>query len=171
MSDTDAYQRWMDGFSTDSLDAGFAEETIDHLELHDPVGVSPDTTVRDCIDTMRRAGIGCLVVGTDKVVEGIFTERDVLNKIAGQDVNTDTAQVREFMTTNPNCLEEGDRVVQALSLMIDGGYRHVPIVRNGKVIGVFGMRHCMQIIVNLFPDAILNAPPPQQGYNQNREGA
>ena len=115
-----------------------------------------------------------LIVDNEKLV-GVFSERDVLVKVAGAGVLIDTAavSVADLMTSNPQTLRESHELVYALNLMSVGGFRHVPIVDDGgRPVAVISMRDIVEYIVALFPDEVLKLPPsPDSTITQNREGA
>jgi CBS domain-containing protein len=169
MTGTDLYERWLDGGEEADFEALF-NERLGEVDMSPPIGVTPETPVSEVIDLMVRHGIGCALVGRDKCVQGIFTERDVLRKIANTEGTLDKS-VSQFMTRDPECLTVNDRVVHAVKMMAEGGYRHVPVLRNGRVIGVFGMRSFVGYVVDLNPERIYNAPPPGQRHSTAREGA
>ena len=109
-------------------------------------------------------------MGDESRVEGIFTERDVLGRVAAATVDLDQAPVSNYMTADPECLGIRDRIVPALNAMIMGGDRHVPVLCEGRPVGVFGMRDCVRFIVDLHPEAVLNAPPPGMKHAARPEG-
>ena len=163
------YERWLDGLSEADFEALF-NERLESVDMGTPVGVPPETPVREVIDLMVANRIGCALIGRDKVVCGIFTERDVLRKIATTAGALDQP-VSDFMTPEPECLTVDDRVVHAVKMMVEGGYRHVPVLRHGKVVGVFGMRSFVGYVVELNPERVYNARPAGQRHSVAREGA
>ena len=171
MSGTDNYERWMDGAR--ELDfAAYFDEPLEDLGLMPPIGVSPTDTVRQAIETMNSRRVGCVLVGIDRVLVGIFTERDVITKVTTRGDEALDSPVSEYMTRNPECLSGSDRVVHAINAMVEGGYRHVPVLADdGRALGVFGMRAFVTYLADLHPEQIINAPPPGQAYAGAREGA
>ena len=169
MSYIDEFEHWMAGTDKPDYDAMFDEE-LGRLIFREPVILPPTASLRAAIALMNDSKIGCLLVGTTTSIEGIFTERDVLGRVAAADLDLDEAILGDFMTPNPECLGIDDQIVHALNAMIVGGYRHVPILCEGRPVGVFGMRDCMRFIVDLHPRAVLNAPPPGMKHNIRREG-
>lgn len=125
----------------------------------DPARVGPKTRIGEAIRVMAERKTGALpVVDAGKVV-GVFGERDVL--IRGlHDGKSHDRPVREFMTSDPSCLTPHDPIAFALSRMVVGGYRHVPLVdSSGKLQGILTMRDVMRYVSSFFPDEILNLPP------------
>jgi len=171
MRGTDAYERWLDGARESDYSAHFNEMLRD-LPLPKAIGAAPMDSIRVAVEMMNANGVGCVLVGVDGVASGIFTERDVMRRVlfAGPDVLE--RPVTDFMTRDPVCLLGTDRVVHAVNAMVDGGYRHVPVLDSGgRAIGVFSMRSFVSYITDLHPQQILNAPPPGQRYAAVREGA
>ncbi len=84
---------------------------------------------------------------------GIFTERDLLKKVAGIHVLYADMPVRSFMTYKPVTLAASDSLAFALHKMDGGGYRHVPVLDKGKPIGVVSVRDMLRHITRLCKDA------------------
>ena len=97
------------------------------------VVVGPTDSVALAVSRIKGAGIGQAVVVEDGKAVGILTERDLLYKIAGPEVDLQKIQVEEMMTPNPDAVEEGDAIRVVVNKMSVGGYRHVLIVKDGKV--------------------------------------
>ncbi|MDA1191375.1 MAG: CBS domain-containing protein [Candidatus Poribacteria bacterium] len=106
------------------------QRPITDLRVHDPVCVSPTTTVRQVIAKLQELRAGCvLVTGDDGELIGIFTERDVLRKLADdEDDDAVDGPISAVMTPRPEVLHEDDSIVFALHQMHIGGYRHIPLV-------------------------------------------
>ena len=99
-----------------------------------------DTTVTQAACLMRNARVGALVVLEDDKLAGIFTERDALFRVlaAGRDPSTTT--VGEVMTCDPQTITPNRPLSHALHLMHEGGYRHMPVVENGYLVGMVSVR-------------------------------
>jgi CBS domain-containing protein len=141
--------------------------------LQGPIHLPADVSVRDAIDTMNGARVGCVMVCEDDRLVGVFTERDVLTRVAGTSLDLDATPVGELMTPDPECLTLDDSIAWALNKMSVGGFRHVPLVDvDGRPTGLVSMRHVVDYVVDLFPRAVLNLPPsPSLGIPKAREGA
>jgi CBS domain-containing protein len=77
---------------------------------------------------------------------GIFTERDVLNKLVGKAALAQTTAVRDLMSANPETLNENDSVATALNKMSLGRYRHIPIQRADGSYAVTSIKHVLKYI-------------------------
>lgn len=143
------------------------------LTLQPAITCERHITVRQAIETMQRERIGCILVVEPPRLVGVFTERDVLTKVAAQAVNIDQQQVDTLMTPDPECLRRDNELVYALNQMSVGGYRHIPILdEQGWPIGVVSMRDIVDYLSNLFPQDVLNLPPsPTHGIPRTPEGA
>ena len=125
----------------------------------EPASVSPDTTVRDAAHLLAEKRIGALLVVEEGKVIGVFGERDMLLKgLYNEDKLSQP--VRDYMAHDPVCLTPHDSIAHALSRMVVGGYRHIPLVdTKGAPEGILTMRDAMAYIVSFFPDEVLNVPP------------
>lgn len=100
----------------------------------------------DAIRLMLEEHVGAVVViDSEQVVAGIFTERDVLHKLALSGRDPATTPVRELMTTPVDMATEETTFAEALAVMVDRHYRHLPIVdAQGKLLGVISIRNLLQ---------------------------
>lgn len=102
--------------------------------------VSPKDTVRTAAKLMRDKKIAAvLVMNADKLV-GIVTERDMTARAIAAGVNPDSAEVSQVMTENPDTLSPHDTTADAIHMMKNHGYRHLPVVENDKVVGMVSVR-------------------------------
>jgi CBS domain-containing protein len=111
-----------------------------------PPAVSPETSVADTIRRMLEAHVGAVaVVDSDNVVAGIFTERDVMKRLALSGRDPHTAPVRDFMTTPVELATEETTEAEALSAMLEHHYRHLPVVDHcGRLLGMLSIRHVLE---------------------------
>jgi CBS domain-containing protein len=142
------------------------------LDLKRGVLVEVGTSVKECVEKMTARHIGCVLVVKGRKLKGIFTERDVLLKIAGEKIDLAKAKVDDFMTPNPKTLTIDDPIGSALRLMNQGGYRHIPVVnKKGEPLTVISVRGLIDYIVEFFPQDVLNLPPhPIRIGTNKREG-
>lgn len=109
--------------------------TLAEIRLHKPATVQPATTVREVVDLLRENPAGAVLVMEGTRAVGIFTERDVLRKIAGVSIHLDEP-VSAHMTRDPVVLRESDTIAVAFNKMGDGGFRHIPLVNDTGVVGM-----------------------------------
>lgn len=113
-------------------------EHLDELGAPPPVMVAPDATLDTVIARMHRDEVDCVLVVDDGRLVGIFTDRDAVVKAAG--TRLDTFLVREAMTPDPVVLRHDDPIAVAIHKMAVGGFRHIPIVEDGRPTGVVTAR-------------------------------
>ena len=157
-----------------SIEAEILEKPIGSLpSLRAPVQLDRRSTLRVVIDRLNRERIGCVLIVEEGQLVGVFTERDVLTKLVGRDIDVDRTPVEDLMTHDPECLTLDDGIAYALNKMTIGGFRHIPLVDDhGRPTGVIAMRHIVEYLVDLFPRGILNLPPsPSLAFARTREGA
>ena len=133
----------------DRVQRSLMEDFVRALRPHAPVTVPPETAIQQAMRTMLERNIGALlVVDGDKLV-GILSERDLMTKVAGEVESSEERPVSDFMTPNPETVIETDTLAFALHKMDSGGYRHLPVLRQGKVVGVVSVRdmltHCTRL--------------------------
>ncbi len=136
-----------------------------------PAVTMPATTpIEDAVRTMLDQKIGAVLVTKDARPIGIFTERDVLLKVALGDVAKDRP-VSEVMTSDPETLSLDDGIAFALNRMVERGYRHIPIVDDqGRALGVLSVRQVVAYMVSLMPGRVLNLPPEPDLEARSPEG-
>jgi CBS domain-containing protein len=111
---------------------------LDELGAPEPHLIELDAPIDEALDRMRAQSVDCLLVTDQGALVGIFTDRDAILKVAG--LPTDGRTVGEFMTHDPVILRSGDPVAVAINKMAVGGFRHVPIVKDGVPVGVVSAR-------------------------------
>jgi CBS domain-containing protein len=136
------------------------------LTDRDPITVALGTTIRDTIRRMQDRGGECVLVCEGSRLAGIITERDVLLKVLGRDVDLDQS-VDGLMTPNPGTLSADANVREAVEAMERGGYRNLPLVDgDGKLVGLLRQQDIVEYVAESFPQEILNLPPrPHQPWD------
>jgi CBS domain-containing protein len=156
------------------IERAIAVEDIRALGLGPPITVRSDATLRAVVETLQSEHIGCvLVTDAEGKLAGIFTERDLLSKVALRSIDWNQERVSEYMTPDPETLRPEDRIAWALKLMHVGGYRHVPLTDEaGRPVGVISVKDIVDFIVDLFPSPVLNLPPDPRrtGYSEGGSG-
>ena len=134
----------------DRVEKSLMEDQVSALKPHSPVSLPPDATVANVIQTMLKYNIGAVLIvdNQDKLV-GIFSERDLLSKVAGFDADYAQRHVSEFMTPNPESVRPTDTLAFALHKMDIGGYRHLPVMKDGRALGVISVRDLLRHFTRL----------------------
>ena len=103
--------------------------------------VGPGDTVLTAAETMLEAHIAALVVLDQKEsLIGIITERDITQRLVAKALDPSKTLVSEIMTNNPDTLSPSDSAGDALTLMQNRNYRHLPVAEDGKCVGVVSIR-------------------------------
>ncbi len=95
---------------------------------------------------MSGGRVGAVVVLEDDQLRGILTERDVLRAVAEGRVESST--VAQLMTPQPETIDPTESTATAATLMIHGGFRHLPVVDEGRVIGIVSIRDLMRFVLD-----------------------
>ena len=103
----------------------------------------PETTVGEAARLMARSGVGAIVVVNGEAVAGIFTERDALFRVVALGRDARTTRLAEVMTPEPLTVDPDRTFGHALQLMHKHGFRHVPVVENGKPVGMISSRDAL----------------------------
>ena len=108
------------------------------------VAVGPDATIADAAVLMRREDIGSLIVndGTGSLV-GIITERDLVRCVAEM-ADPAVVRVARFMTGDPLVAGPDDGVEEVAARMLTMGLRHLPVVEDGRVLGMVSIRDLLE---------------------------
>ena len=115
-------------------------EVISQREL---VSIAPTATVREAAVLMGKGQIGCLPVVVEGKLVGIFTERDALTLVLACSVDPSVTTIQEVMTPNPQCIGSEKPLAHALIRMYEGGFRHMPVVDSGRLVGVVAVRDAL----------------------------
>ncbi len=153
------------------VEEALRETRIRELPLPPATRVAAGTRLGDVLDLMKRTRAHYVLICEGDQLRGIFTERDVLNKVIGQPVDLE-APIEAFMTPSPTTLHPEDRVWEAMRLMEEGGYRHVPLVaEGGRVVGAISAQDIVDFLAEHFPTEVFNLPPRSDQVFRAPEGA
>jgi CBS domain-containing protein len=110
--------------------------------------VAPDATVFEAIKLMASKNIGALLVMSGAMLVGIFTERDYTRKIVLQGKTSKETQVWEIMPKEIIFVRPEDSVENCMKLMTEHRVRHLPVVENGKVLGIISIGDLVNWIIS-----------------------
>jgi len=103
-----------------------------------------ETTVRAACSLMAQNRIGAVLVVENNRIVGIFTERDALNKVLAGGLDPDKTNLSQVMVANPQTIRADKPLGYALQFMVDGGFRHVPVVdEQGAPVGMVSARDAL----------------------------
>jgi CBS domain-containing protein len=114
----------------------------DHMS-RDLLTVSAGDRLGEAAKRMVARGVGAVLVLDGERLDGILTERDLMRAVAGG--YSDAARVADWMTRHPETVDAADSTDHAASLMIHGGFRHLPVVEEGHVAGIISIRDLMRV--------------------------
>ena len=117
--------------------------TLGDFMSREVLSVAPEDTIGEAAQLMADANVGSSVVLEHGRLIGILTERDLLRAMA-QRVHPSEARVREWMTAEPLAVSESTSADEAARLMVEHGFRHLPIVDGDRTLGVVSLRDVMR---------------------------
>ena len=134
----------------DGLQQVLMETTLREVGLLPPNVVAPGDPVLAAVRLMQKTRHGSVLVVEHGTLVGIFTERDVLDRVAGENVDLARLPVQVVMTPNPQALAEEDALAFAVHKMAVGHYRHIPVVRDGRPVGFVSVRGVLKFLARSF---------------------
>lgn len=113
------------------------------------VRVDPGASALEAARLMRENGLGALLVVEDDSLQGILTERDLLNRLVAQDLPASETRVRDLATRDPITVEEDTPVKACAHLMMEHRIRHLPVVDDAnRPVGILSSRDFLQYVVD-----------------------
>jgi CBS domain-containing protein len=97
-------------------------------------------TAREAARQMCARKVGAVLVTEDGTLQGIFTERDLMHRVVAAGRDPAATTLAEVMTPDPDTVDAEDRAIDALALMSERGYRHLPVLENGRLVGIVSRR-------------------------------
>jgi CBS domain-containing protein len=99
----------------------------------------PETTIAEAASLMAQRRIGSTLVVAGEKLLGIFTERDILRAVS-HDASAMGDSLEHWMTRRPRTVTPESDLDEALRIMVEGGFRHLPVMEEGRLIGMLSMR-------------------------------
>jgi len=129
------------------LEAALLEMVIADIPPPDAVCVARTTTIAEAAKQMDQHKIGCVLVVDKKKLVGIVSERDILFKaFQSKEADLEKLTVESLMTPSPETLNQDDSLAYALNRMSLGGYRHIPIMKGTKVVGLVSVQNIFRYV-------------------------
>jgi len=145
------------------------ETSVSLLETDDYFCVTPDTPLSEAIEQMKRDEGGCVIVCEAERVVGIFTERDLLNRIVSEEVNLDDP-VSQWMSSAVETLTPQATIGDAVRVMNTKGYRNIPLVENERLVGSISVFDVITYLAECYPKETMNLPPVPAQVMDTQEG-
>jgi CBS domain-containing protein len=146
------------------------QDSVSSMETDDYVCIAPSTTLAKAIEAMKHDEGGCAIVcAEDQSVVGIFTERDLLTKIIGQPFD-ENAPVSNWMSPVVATLMPEATIGEAVAIMNDKGYRNIPLVKDGKLVGSISVFDVIRYLAESYPKTTMNLPPNPDQVMESTDG-
>ena len=120
--------------------------TVAKIMSRELVSIPASATLSAAAEKMSGGRVGAALVLDEGNLLGILTERDVLRAVAQGRVEGSTAA--DWMTRDPETIEPSESTDMAATLMIHGGFRHLPVVEGGSVVGIVSIRDLMRVVLD-----------------------
>lgn len=133
---------------------------VSELMTKNPVTVQPSATAKDAAEIMKKENLGTVLVAEGDRLEGLITDRQIATKVIAEGKDPARTRVNEFMTKNPVSASPDMEVEDVTKIMGENKYRRVPVVQDGKLIGIVSTadiaehaRTCSVCIDNILNEA------------------
>jgi CBS domain-containing protein len=103
----------------------------------------PETTVGEAAELMAKKNVGAVMVVEKERLIGIFTERDAVFRVIAVGLDPRATRLADVMTKSPQTIDPDKSFGYALLMMHENGFRHVPVIKNGKPIGIVSARNAL----------------------------
>jgi CBS domain-containing protein len=113
------------------------------IEQQELLTAPATTTVVDAARLMRQRHVGAAMVVEDGKLVGVFTERDALFRVVAEGRDGQTTRLADVMTRNPQTIHPDKPFAHALQMMHGGSFRHVPVVEDGRPVGMVSARDAL----------------------------
>jgi CBS domain-containing protein len=113
------------------------------IEPRKLVVATPHTSVGQAARLMKEGKVGAVLIVDEGLLVGIFTERDALFRVMASGLDPESTVLRDVMTRDPITVAPDETFGYALLLMHENGFRHAPVVEDGRPIGVVSARHAL----------------------------
>lgn len=121
----------------------FSQRIKNVMERKKLLTAAPETSVSQAAKLMAKRNVGAVMVVEKERLIGIFTERDAVFRVIAEGRDTRTTVLAEVMTPAPKTVDPDRSFGYALLMMHENGFRHVPVIENGKPIGIVSSRNAL----------------------------
>jgi CBS domain-containing protein len=110
------------------------------VKAQEPISLGPRSSVQEAAELMAAHRVGAIPVVDAGRLVGLFTERDLLNRVVAKGLQPVDVPLSAVMTEQPMTVEPGASLVEGLSIMSENGFRHLPVLAEDRVLGVLSCR-------------------------------
>ena len=139
------------------------------MQTDDYVCIAPTTPLRQAIEVMKQDEGGCAIVCERDKVVGMFTERDLLTKIVGEEIDLESP-VSNWMSPAVLTLTPDATIGDAVDLMNIKSFRNIPLVKDGKLVGSISVFDVISYLAESYPKATMNLPPITNQVMEREDG-
>jgi CBS domain-containing protein len=148
----------------------FIDQSLAGFPLDPALTVSPTDTVRCVVQQMQSGNHSSVLAMRGDVLAGIFTERDVLTKCMAPDFDWDQPLEAAVLTREPRTIGANRSVAEAIATMQQRRYRSLPVVQDGRVVGLIRLGTLLRQLAEAYPETVLNLPPRPHQVMEKPEG-
>ncbi len=122
--------------------------SIKNIMNPNPITCSPSEKVSDVAKKMSEKGLGAILVVESDKISGIFSERDLLNRVVSKGLNPEATSIQDVATKNPVSVSQDTKIKECVSIIKEKNFRHLPVIdANSKPIGIISTRDFLSYIV------------------------
>jgi CBS domain-containing protein len=144
-------------------------DKVSAMQTEDYVCIEPSTQLPAAIEAMKKDEGGCAIVCEGDRVVGIFTERDLLTKVVGEEVDLQSA-VRNWMSPVVSTLTREATIGDAVAMMNEKSFRNIPLVKEGKLVGSVSVFDVISYLAESYPKETMNLPPMPNQIMPSEDG-
>ena len=120
------------------------------LLVRDVVTATKTDTVLDAARKMKKARIGCVAITEGRKLTGIFTERDLLNRVVAEGLDPAKTPVSQVMTANPVSVDAAQPLDRVFAALADRRFRHLPITDAGSLVGIVSLTDLATVLKEVY---------------------
>ena len=113
------------------------------MKRRDLLTAAPGISVADAARRMARKNVGAIIVIEEEKLVGIITERDIVFRVVAPGLDLLATRIGDVMTPSPRMVDADESFGSALLIMHDNRFRHLPVTKNGKLVGIISARHAL----------------------------
>ena len=153
-----------------TMDDPICRETVGDLYPPNPIMVPATTPVGEVIELMQVRRVGAILLESDGLLVGVFSERDVVTRVLGSEIDPKTP-VNTIVAQDPVYVRTTDHVDKAIGLMAERGIRHLPVCSDQlEIEGILSVRQIIDCLAQHHPMEVMNRPPAPGLVPQAPEG-